>query len=372
MIKVSQITECRFGAKADRSPGCHVRGGLLSFDIRRYPALLLREPSGALGGLLFNDANRLKAQRTAQKQLEAALARFARAGVEPGHVEGLLVGGSGEDVWHLEAWRAALRKLGMHCQENDVLGSYYRQVFFDVTTGRADVFREAACAAQGNPGKAALSLADSTQVFRESDARGVVANATRFFREAKSFQALKEWIVPEHLQLRPDTPFVLWSACCSNGAESYSYAMYLHRLFQRLGAGCPMRVVGTDINETLIETARKGAYQVKPDEWQEFRPYFEHYADVKGDKIVFREEIRRFVTFRPHDIKKPPRKHRFQVIVCANVFQYYKDDAREHFLCNFASALDSPGYVYAGVVRPEIAERAGLEPLGRYGMLFKP
>ena len=80
MIKVSQITECRFGAKADRSPGCHVRGGLLSFDIRRYPALLLREPSGALGGLLFNDANRLKAQRTAQTQLEAAIARFARSG----------------------------------------------------------------------------------------------------------------------------------------------------------------------------------------------------------------------------------------------------------------------------------------------------
>ncbi len=372
MIKVSQITECRFGAKADRSPGCHVRGGILSYDIRRYPALLLREPSGGLGALLFNEANRHKAQGAAQTQLETAIARFALSGVGLEHIEGLLVGGSVEDSWHLDAWRNALRKLGMRCQENDILGSFYRQIFFDVTSGRAEILREAASAAQGNPGKAALSLEDSTQVFRESDARGVVANATRFFREAKSFQGLKEWIVPEHLQLRPEAPFVLWSACCSNGAESYSYAMYLHRLFQRLDAGCPMRVVGTDINETLIETARKGAYQVKPDEWQAFRPYFEHYADVDGDRVMFREEIRRFLTFLPHDIKKPPRKHRFQVIVCANVFQYYKDDAREHFLRNFASVLDSPGYVYAGVVRPEIVARVGLEPLGRYGMLYKP
>ena len=372
MIKASQITQCRFGAKADRSPGCHVRGGLLSYDIRRYPALLLREPSGSLGALLFNESNRLKAQAMAQSDLESAITRFERADVAADRIECLLVGGSEENPWHLEAWRTALRKRAMHFQESDVLGAFYRQIFFDVTTGRAEVYREAASAAQGNPGKAALSLDDSTQVFRESDARGVVANATRFFREAKSFKALKEWIVPEHLELKPESPFVLWSACCSNGAESYSYAMYLHRLFQRLDAGCPMRVVGTDINETLIEGARKGAYQVKPDEWQEFRPYFEHYADVTGDRIIFREEIRRFLTFLPHDIKKAPRKHRFQVIVCANVFQYYKDDAREHFLRNFASVLDSPGYIYAGVVRPEIVARAGLEPLGRYGMLYKP
>lgn len=372
MIKVSQINKCRFGARADRSPGCHVRGGLLSYDIRRYPALLLREPSGALGALMFNEANRLKAHSMAESQLASALTRFERAGVQPGRLEVLLLGGGDENPWQLEAWRSALKKHELRPQESDVLGSFYRQIFFDVERGLAEVFREAASAAQGNPGKAALSLDDSTQVFRESDARGVVANATRFFREAKSFQALTELIVPEHLELKPESPFVLWSACCSNGAESYSYAMYLHRLFQRQGAGCPMRVVGTDINETLIETARKGAYQVKPDEWQEFRPYFEHYADVDGDRIVFREEIRRFLTFLPHDIKKAPRKHRFQVIVCANVFQYYKEDAREHFLRNFASVLDSPGYVYAGVVRPETVARAGLESLGRYGMLYKP
>ena len=67
----------------------------------------------------------------------------------------------------------------------------------------------------------------------------------------------------------------LWSACCSNGAETYSYAMYLHRLFQHYNAGCPMRVVGTDINETLVESAGQGRYHVKPDEWKKFRGYFD-------------------------------------------------------------------------------------------------
>lgn len=372
MIKLKHITERSFGAKADRTPGAHVRGGMLSYDIRRYPAVLLREPGGTLGAVIFGEANHFKAESTALSLLDSALSRFARFGKPIEHFECMLIGGSVDEAWFVDAWRTALKSRSLRFQENDVLGSFYRQVFFDASTGNVNVFREVASAEQGNPGKAALSLDDSTQVFRESDSRGVVANATRFFRESKSFQGLKEWVIPEHLKLKPLSPFVLWSACCSNGAESYSYAMFLHRLFQRLGVGCPMRVVGTDINETLVENARQGHYQIKPAEWEKYRPYFDQYADVQGDKAIFKPEIRRFLSFYVHDIKKPPRKHRFQVIVCANVFQYYKDDAREHFLRNFASALDSPGYVYAGAVRKEIVERAGLIPLGRYGMLYKP
>lgn len=372
MIRLKPIPTPRFGTKADRCFGSHVRGGLLSFDIRRYPALLIREPSGGLGGLLFNEAPQPKVAAECGAQLETALARFARSGCPADRLEWALVGGSVEQPWRVDAWRNALRAHNLCFQEEDLLGSYYRQIFFDVSTGIAELFRETASAAQGNPGKAALSLNDSTQVFRESDARGVVANATRFFREPKSFQALEELIVPEHLEERPDAPFVLWSACCSNGAESYSYAMFLHRLFGQLGASCPLRVVGTDINDALIENAKRGCYQIKRDEWQEFRSYFDEYAEIVGDRADFRPEIRRFLTFRVHDIKQPPRRHKFQVIVCANVFQYYQEDAREHFLRNFASALASPGYVYAGVVRRETVERAGLIPLGRYGMLYKP
>lgn len=372
MIQVSQIVQPRFGEKAARTAGVHVRGGHLNFDIRLYPALVMRAPDGKLGAVLFHEANRLKAAPTSAAMLEEALRRFERGGFEPERIELVLIGGDPGHAWMLEAWRSVLRERRIRFQEKDTGASFYRQLFFDVASGQLNLFREVASGEQGNPGKASLSLDDSTQVFRESDARGVVANATRFFREEKTFKALREWIVPEHLRERPEQPFVLWSACCSNGAETYSYAMYLHRLFQHLDAGCPMRVVGTDINETLVENAGQGHYQVKPDEWRKFRGYFDEYADVEGDQAHFRDEIKRFVTFRVHDIKRPPRKHRFQVIICANVFQYYKDDAREHFLCNFASALASPGYLYTGAVRPEIVERAGLQPLGRFGMLFKP
>ena len=209
MIKLKPISEPRFGAKAERTFGSHVRGGLLSFDIRRYPALLLREPAGGLGAVLFNEAPQSRAVAEASTQLEGALTRFARSGVPADRLEVLLVGGSIEQHWRVDTWRNALRAHSLRAQEEDLLGSFYRQVFFDVSTGIAEMFRETASAAQGNPGKAALSLNDSTQVFRESDARGVVANATRFFREAKSFQALEELIIPEHLQERPDVPFVL-------------------------------------------------------------------------------------------------------------------------------------------------------------------
>ena len=372
MIKVQSISQCRFGAKPDRRSGCHVRGGSLNFDIRKLPALLMRERNGTLGAVLFHDGGRPGSNREANDQLDEALARFARLGFSARALECALLGGHKDHPWQLDAWRSALRARDLKLCEYETGGSFYRQIFFDVASGTVEIFQEAASAEQGNPGKAALSLKDSTQVFRAGHAEGVVANATRFFRETRTFQGLKEWVVPEHEAVKPGAPFRLWSACCSNGVEAYSYAMFLHRLFQRLDVPSPFQVAGTDINEELIETARAGVYRVGAADQQKYRDYFNAYATVNGESLTFGPEIRRFLAFRVHDIKKPPRKLRFQVIICANVFQYYKDDARQHFLNVFAGALESPGYLYVGPIQEELAARAGLAPLGKYGFLYRP
>lgn len=371
MFRVKRIDKIRFGVKPDRRTGCYVRGGLLSFDIRMLPALLIRDRAGSLGAVLFNDAGLSGAARHAREQLDEALARFERVGHEGAKLECTLVGGNKERGWQLDAWRDVLRESGMKASEHETGGSYYRQIFFDAREGVVEVFQETASAEQGNPGKATLSLNDSTQVFRGTDAQGVVANATRFFREAKTFHGLKELVVPEHIELRPGQPFRLWSACCSNGVEAYSYAMFLHRLFQRLGSPVPLGVVGTDINDALIETAKAGVYKVSEAERAKFKHYFDAYARTQGDMVSFGPEIKRFLTFRPHDIKKPPRKHKFHAIICANVFQYYKDDARLHFLRNFASALETPGYLFVGPMRDEMAAEVGLSVMRRYGFLYK-
>lgn len=371
MFRVKRIAKCPFGAKPDRRAGCYVRGGMLSFDIRKLPALLVRDREGSLGAVLFHDAGLSGANRQCREQLDEVLVRFERHGTETSRLESLLIGGHESRMWQLDAWRETVQENGLKLSEQETGGSFYRQIFFEVASGAVDLFQEVASAEQGNPGKATLSLDDSTQVFRAGDSSGVVANATRFFRESKTFHGLREWVIPEHLELKPDAPFKLWSACCSNGIEAYSYAMFLHRLFQFLEAPVPFGVIGTDINDDLIETARQGTYKVSASDLEKFRAYFDLYASRESDTITFGPMIRRFLSFHPHDIKKPARKHRFQMIVCANVFQYYKDDARLHFLQNFASVLESPGYLFVGPMREEMAAKAGLRPLGRFGLLCK-
>lgn len=144
-----------------------MRGGLLGFDIRRYPALLIREPSGGLGALLFNHERRLPPSPARNWKLPS------RASPAPAFPLKSLSSYWSAAAWSSTGalmWRNALRARDLRAQEEDLLGSFYRQVFFDVSTGVVEMFREAASAAQGNPGKASLSLNDSTQVFRESDA----------------------------------------------------------------------------------------------------------------------------------------------------------------------------------------------------------
>ncbi len=316
-------------------------------------------------------ANTIQASKIALALLTEAIESFEKREIPRKSIECVLIGGVPDRPHLIDAWRSAQRAMGLKSRENDVATPYYRTIYFDIAKGQLDTYREAASADQGNPASAALSLNDSTQVFRETDGSGVVANATRFFREKKTFQALEDWIVPEHAGTRPGQPFKFWSACCSTGAEAYSYTMFLHDLFARKGINCPLQVIGTDINEKLVAEAEAGHYRVNGSELRAHERYFHQYGIVEGDRVTFDKDIRRFVRFRPHDIKRVPRKHRFNAIVCANVFQYYKDDAREHFLRNFIQALESPGYVFVGTVKRDMVERLNLVPLGSYGFMRK-
>jgi chemotaxis methyl-accepting protein methylase len=173
-----------------------------------------------------------------------------------------------------------------------------------------------------------------------------------------------------HLGETPDEPFLFWSAACSTGAEAYSYAMYIHRLLARAKATCPFHVFATDINQKLIESAKVGEYKVSQSDRDDYRAYFERYGTLSGDKVRFGKEIQKFISFSAFDLKRTPRKKGFRMLVCANVFQYYDDDARVHFMENFMSAVARPGYIFVGPLKDHIVQRLGLTKLTRYKMFL--
>lgn len=341
----------------------------ISVDIGSNPVIILRSKDGKMGAVMFVDETGADFEKSSKEALDKCLRKLKTGGYENESLEGAVVGGSDSAKWKIPKLIRIAKAESIVLREYDLGGAFYRKIQFEPQTGTLSVFKEEINPDHCNPASANLSLEDGSRGFKEGQASGVVANATRFFRQKSTFTALRELIVPEYLRLAPKEPLNVWCAACSSGVEAYSYAMYIHRLLTRVRADLSFKVFGTDINQQLIETAKQGEYEISNSDLRDYRAYFERYGELDGDRLRFGDEIRRHLSFRTFDIKTRPRKRRFHVIICANVFQYYHDDAREHFLKNFIDVSMSPGYIFVGPMSPGAIRRLGLSSLAKYKML---
>jgi chemotaxis methyl-accepting protein methylase len=348
-------------------------GSPIAADIGLAPAAILYDETSARGAAVVAGGTVQDFAEATGKALDGALRKLAAMGSSRQTLEAGVFGGTETAAWQLDRLRKLLQQRGLRVRMlEDTGGRQYRTFRFVPRSGRLAVAHEREDPSHWSPAASALGFEDGVRVFRQNAASGKVANATRFFREKKSFRGLREQVVPEYLAEGGRRPFTLWSACCSSGEETYSYAMYLLRQRRRARAPMPLRIVGTDVNEACLERGRTGVYEVPQQDVQEYGAYFRRYGELRGLRFTAGEELRAAVRFRPFDIRHVPRRHRFRVIICANVFQYYNDEARLRFLRNFVAASESPGYIYVNNVRRETVEELGLEFLPAYGFVRVP
>jgi len=357
------------GAGAAKLNGSRVGSGILSLDAGQNPVMVLRTIDGKLGAVICVNEPGGGYAKTVKQTVAQVLRRLATGRAKQCLIEAAITGGADNSRWKIQKLRETAMAESITPQEFDLNGLYYRKIYFDPKSGNVSVYKEQADPSTWNPATANLSLADGTRAFSEGQAGGVVANATRFFRETSTFKALRELIIPEHLELNSGKPFNVWCAACSNGVEAYSYAMYIHRLLHRARASIPFTVFGTDINSELIKKAGAGEYEINDKDIESYKAYLNYYGTMTANRITMKQEIRRHLSFRVFDIRNKPRKRRFNMIICANVFQYYNDDARAFFLENFVGAAQRPGYIFVGPVKKRIIKSLNLEQLINYRML---
>ncbi len=342
--------------------------GKLGVDAGQNPVLLLRSVDGSIGGIICVDESGSGYGTRASELLEKAIKKFSLAGLEKNQLEAAVTGGADNAIWKVGKLSAVAVAASLTPKSYDQGGLYYRKIYFEPKSGKTGIFREKADPSDWNPAKAKLTIDSGTKGFSDGQAGGVVANATRFFREESTFTALRELVLMEHIRLTPDKPLMIWCAACSSGVEAYSYAMYIHHLFTKVKAKCSFAVYGTDINAKLIEKAKIGEYKVSQTDMDSYRPYFERYGTIDADKmsVRFGDEIQRHLSFGVFDIKNVPRRKGFRMIICANVFQYYEDDARAHFMRNFIGASLRPGYFFVKPMSVKAVSDFGLSELRRY------
>jgi two-component system CheB/CheR fusion protein len=97
---------------------------------------------------------------------------------------------------------------------------------------------------------------------RELDAlySDVLISVTSFFRNPEAFEFLKSKVFPKFLEQRSDEPVRVWVVGCSSGQEAYSLAMAFTEVSEKAPHMRRLQVFATDLNEILLEKARRGLY----------------------------------------------------------------------------------------------------------------
>jgi chemotaxis protein methyltransferase CheR len=175
----------------------------------------------------------------------------------------------------------------------------------------------------------------------------LTTNVTRFFREPHHFDHLKRQLVRWAPAVRAGGRLRLWSAGCSTGQEPYSMAMTLLEAMPDAG-GLDVRILATDIDPAVLETARAGRYA---EEALEGVPAEARRAFLKAEdgRWTMSEALRELIVFNELNLMNPwPIRGRFQAIFCRNVAIYFEAAAQERLWGRLTDALTADGRLYIG------------------------
>ena len=185
-------------------------------------------------------------------------------------------------------------------------------------------------------------------------------NVSEFFRNKEMFDALEKNI--RELLLPHKNTLKIWSAACSIGAEPYSLAMIL----EGLSPGKRHTIVATDIDSTILETAKRGVYTDK-DIKNVDRALIQKYFTVNGENYAINSDIRGRVTFKKHDLIRDNYESDFDLIVCRNVVIYFTQEAKNEIYTKFQKAMKKGALLFVGATESIYNYREfGLEKLSTF------
>ncbi|MDN3568802.1 CheR family methyltransferase [Paeniroseomonas aquatica] len=174
----------------------------------------------------------------------------------------------------------------------------------------------------------------------------VTTNLTGFFREKHHFEHLARQLLPS--LSRQGHRLRIWSAGCSSGEEPYSLALTLLGTLPDLAAR-DARILATDIDTSMVETAATGRYPV-----ERLAPVPEalrghHLLPREAGQVEMGPEAKALITFRSLNLLGPwPMRGPFDVIFCRNVVIYFDKPTQRKLFDRYADILVPGGHLYIG------------------------
>lgn len=196
----------------------------------------------------------------------------------------------------------------------------------------------------------------------------VTVNVSDMFRDPSFFMALREEVLP-HLRTYPHAR--IWVAGCAGGEEVLSLAI----LLREAGLDGQCRIYATDLNESVLERARQGMFELR-----DMQRYTKNYQQAGGaaafsdyyvaryGRALFEPGLLRNVVFAAHNLATDADFSEMQLILCRNVMIYFKPALKERLLSLFDGCLTPGGFLCLGA--KETLEQRAIAP--RYREVAAP
>ncbi|MCJ8208631.1 protein-glutamate O-methyltransferase CheR [Mucilaginibacter sp. RS28] len=176
----------------------------------------------------------------------------------------------------------------------------------------------------------------------------ITVNVTEMFRDPAFYKSLLTQVLP---YLNSFNRVNIWSAGCSTGEELYSISI----LLKEAGLKNKTLLYGTDINTSVIKTAKKGIYQLS-----KVKSYAANYQatglpgsitqhfTMMYDAAIIQAELKQYTTFSVHNLLSDGVFNQFHLISCRNVFIYFEPALQEKILGLFYESLVPFGFLCLG------------------------
>lgn len=176
----------------------------------------------------------------------------------------------------------------------------------------------------------------------------ITVNVTEMFRDSSFYTLMRNEVLP----LLGTKPFIrIWHAGCATGEEVYSMAI----LLKEAGLLQKTLLYATDINEKVLETAKKGIFPLRM-----MKEYSENYRDAGGKEdfsnyyianygiAKFNEELNQRMIFSQHNLVSDTSFNEFDLILCRNVLIYFDNDLQKRAINLFDESLAILGFLALG------------------------
>ncbi len=179
----------------------------------------------------------------------------------------------------------------------------------------------------------------------------LTTNETYFFRETPQLRAFSEEILPEMRQeLGGRKTLRIWSAGCSTGEEPYTIAILL------LESGdwwrdWQVEILGSDINQRVLHTARKGVYRKSAHRATSPDMLAKYFVEEEKGSYRIIDSVRRLVSFSYLNLLDPYKTSlvtNMDIIFCRNVIIYFDKQAKKTVIGSFYDKLREGGYLLLG------------------------